>query len=190
MTDGNNEIAGVMWRTVENRGINSVRTPSAIVGSTIFFILAPGVVAGLVPWIMTARYGLPLTPILAFRATGAVLVVAGLAALGHAFLRFATEGSGTPAPIAPTERLVVGGAYRFVRNPMYIAVLSIIIGQALIFGRATLVAYAAVVFAAVFAFVRGYEEPTLVRRYGAEYEAYRRSVPGWLPRLRPWRAGE
>lgn len=81
----------------------------------------------------------------------------------------------------------MGGAYRFVRNPMYLAVLAIILGQALLFGRAVLLLYAAAFAAAVLAFVRGYEEPTLSRRYGAEYESYRRAVPAWLPRLRPWR---
>ncbi len=119
-------------------------------------------------------------------AAGAILVMAGLAVLLHSFARFAFEGAGTPAPIAPTERLVVGGAYRYVRNPMYVAVLSIIIGQALLFADWSLVLYAGVVAAAVFTFVRLYEEPTLARRYGDEYEAYRRAVPGWLPRLTPW----
>ena len=86
-----------------------------------------------------------------------------------------------------TERLVVGGLYRCVRNPMYLAVGAVIVGQALLFGRAVLVAYAAVFAVLVVAFVRGYEEPTLARRYGAEYETYRRAVPGWWPRWTPWR---
>ncbi|MCA0029564.1 isoprenylcysteine carboxylmethyltransferase family protein [Mesorhizobium sp. B263B2A] len=94
---------------------------------------------------------------------------------------------GTPAPVAPTEKLVIGGIYCHVRNPMYVAVLSIILGQALLFSSWTLVAYAAVGAVAMGAFVRLYEEPTLSRRYGEEYDTYRRNMPGWLPRLTPWR---
>ena len=104
-----------------------------------------------------------------------------------AFARFVREGRGTPAPVAPTERLVVGGLYRHVRNPMYLAVEAAILGQALLLGRSVLLAYAGVIGVAFWAFVRLYEEPTLARRYGEEYEAYRRAVPAWWPRLRPWR---
>ena len=96
----------------------------------------------------------------------------------------------TPAPIAPTERLVVGGLYRYVRNPMYLAVGATIVGQALLLGRWVLLAYAAVFGLVVAAFVRGYEEPTLHETYGEEYEAYRRAVPGWWPRRTPWRPGD
>lgn len=163
-----------------------MRKPSAIVGSAVFFILAPGVVAGLVPWLLAARYGIAVAP-WPLVVAGGLLVATALAVLLHAFARFALEGKGTPAPVAPTDRLVVGGAYRYVRNPMYAAVISIILGQALIFAHWPLVAYAALVGAAMAAFVRGYEEPVLARRYGAQYEAYRDAVPGWLPRLTPWR---
>jgi protein-S-isoprenylcysteine O-methyltransferase Ste14 len=105
------------------------------------------------------------------------------------FLRgLALEGAGTPAPIAPTERLVVGGAYRHLRNPMYVAVLSIIFGQALLFADWSLVVYAGAVAVTVFMFVKLYEEPTLASRYGEEYETYRRAVPGWVPRLTPWKS--
>jgi len=119
-------------------------------------------------------------------ALGVVLVVAGAAVVLHAFARFVTEGAGTPAPIAPTRRLVVGGMYRYVRNPMYVAVGATIAGQALIFGSASLLAYMAIFYAVVIGFVRGYEEPVLTARYGDEYRVYRRAVPGWWPRLRPW----
>ena len=105
----------------------------------------------------------------------------------HAFALFALH-RGTPAPVAPTETLVVTGVYRFVRNPMYLAVLTIILGQALLFGSWGLVLYAAIVFAVVATFVKGYEEPALTRTYGEQYLEYRRNVPGWCPRLTPWRA--
>ena len=160
----------------------------AALGSVVFFALAPGVVAGLVPWWLTgwkaaARPGwwLPL------RAAGAVLLLTGAAVLVHAFARFVVEGLGTPAPVAPTRELVVGGLYRHVRNPMYLAILAAIVGQALLLGRPVLLAYAAAVAAAFVAFVHWYEEPTLARQFGERYQAYRRAVPGWWPRRRPWR---
>ena len=162
---------------------------SAAAGSAVFFILAPGVVAGLVPWwlsgwtIAEPRWPAPV------RVLGVLLLLAGAAALVHSFVRFVVEGAGTPAPIAPTKRLVVGGLYRYVRNPMYLAVLGTITGQALWLCRDALLLYAVAVFAAFASFVRWYEEPTLFSRFGADYSTYRRAVPGWWPRLRPWEAG-
>jgi protein-S-isoprenylcysteine O-methyltransferase Ste14 len=117
---------------------------------------------------------------------GGVLALAGVAFLLHAFARFVIEGIGTPAPVAPTERLVVGGVYRYVRNPMYLAVAATICGQGLLLGQWRLLAYAAAFIAIVATFVITYEEPTLERQFGTEYDAYRRAVPGWLPRLHPW----
>jgi len=142
-------------------------------------------VAGLVPWWITRWRGASAAGALPL-AAGLLVTSAGIAVLLHAFQRFVREGLGTPAPIAPTERLVVGGLYRHVRNPMYLAVVSTITGQALLLGSRALAGYALVVLAAMVAFARGYEEPALSRRFGAEYEAYRRAVPGWWPRLRPW----
>lgn len=161
------------------------RRALAAVRSAIFFLLAPGVVAGLLPWTITRWRGGGASP-WPLRAVGFALLGAGLAVLLSAFVRFVTEGSGTPAPVAPTQRLVIGGMYRYVRNPMYLAVLAIVLGQALVSWRPILIAYAAVVATAFVAFVRGYEEPTLRRTFGDRYEVYRRAVPGWWPRLRPW----
>jgi protein-S-isoprenylcysteine O-methyltransferase Ste14 len=124
------------------------------------------------------------------RVLGVILLAAGLFALVQAFVRFVVEGLGTPAPIAAPERLVVGGLYRYVRNPMYVAVLSVIVGQALILGQLVLLPYAAAFWVITAAFVRWYEEPALTRRFGADYEAYRRAVPAWRPRLRPWEPRE
>jgi protein-S-isoprenylcysteine O-methyltransferase Ste14 len=119
-----------------------------------------------------------------------VLLAAGAGVLVAAFARFVAEGVGTPAPVAPTRELVVGGLYRYVRNPMYLAVLAAILGQALVLGRLVLVPYAAVVAAAFVAFVRGYEEPALADQFGTRYQAYRAAVPGWWPRRHPWRPAE
>jgi protein-S-isoprenylcysteine O-methyltransferase Ste14 len=155
----------------------------AALGSLLFLAVAPGVMAGLVPWLLTNWSGsAPLVPTIA----GVVLVVAGAGVLLHAFARFVLEGLGTPAPVAPTRRLVVGGLYRYVRNPMYLAVTATIAGQALILGDAGLLVYAAAFLAVVWSFVRFYEEPTLAAQFGTEYETYRRAVPGWWPRPRPW----
>ncbi len=157
----------------------------AVVGSALFFVLAPGGVAGLVPWWIT-RWRRPATAGGLTLLLGGVLTVIAGAVLLHAFWRFVHEGAGTPAPVAPTAHLVVGGAYRFVRNPMYLAVGSAIAGQAIALESPALAVYGAFVLAAMVAFVRLYEEPVLARRHGAEYEAYRRAVPGWWPRLSPW----
>jgi protein-S-isoprenylcysteine O-methyltransferase Ste14 len=157
----------------------------AAAGTLVFLVVAPGVVAGLVPYLLTgwdAQPGVAPAAVVA----GWLLVAAGLAALLPSFARFALQGLGTPAPVAPTEHLVVTGLYRHVRNPMYLAVGALIVGQALLLGRPGLLLYTALFAAAVVAFVRGYEEPALTRRFGAEYSAYRRAVPGWWPRLRPW----
>jgi protein-S-isoprenylcysteine O-methyltransferase Ste14 len=162
----------------------------AAVGTVLFLLVAPGVVAGVIPWLLTGwERGDAFGSLGLVRIAGAVLVAAGCTALLEAFARFVREGHGTPAPVAPTEHLVVGGLYRFVRNPMYLAVGATIAGQALLLGRSVLLAYAAAFFLAVAAFVRAYEEPTLARRYGAQYDAYRLAVPGWRPRRTPWRGG-
>jgi protein-S-isoprenylcysteine O-methyltransferase Ste14 len=159
----------------------------AAVGSLIFFIAAPGMVFGVVPWLIT---GWEFTPLPAWwvliQILGVALAAAGLVVLIRAFVRFAVEGRGTPAPIAPTAKLIVSGEYRYVRNPMYVGGLAVIGGQALVFGSAALVVYGALVWLAVAAFVRFYEEPTLTRQYGQQYLEYRAAVPAWLPRLRPW----
>jgi protein-S-isoprenylcysteine O-methyltransferase Ste14 len=168
-----------------------MRRPTAAVGSAVFFLAAPGMVAGLIPWLLTRWQARELLPYWApMRVLGGILLVAGLIALIRAFVRFVMEGLGTPAPIAAPERLVVGGVYRYVRNPMYVAVLAVIVGQALLLGRLGLLLYAAAAWLLVAVFVRWYEEPTLTRRFGEDYEAYRRAVPAWWPRLRPWEPAE
>jgi protein-S-isoprenylcysteine O-methyltransferase Ste14 len=162
-----------------------MRSRNAAIGTVVFFVLAPGVVAGAIPRLLTGWHvGIPWP--IAVRAFGAVLTAAGVVVLMQAFARFVREGRGTPAPVAPTETLVVGGLYRFVRNPMYLAVLATIIGQALLFGRPILFGYAFVVWLAFASFVRVYEEPNLTDRFGEGYRAYREHVPAWIPRRSPW----
>lgn len=159
-------------------------------GSLVFLVLAPGVVAGLVPWWLTGwRVDNPSPYWVALRVGGLILLATGVVVLLQAFVRFVVEGLGTPAPVAPTQRLVVGGLYRYVRNPMYLAVAAVIVGQALLLGQPILLLYAGAFAVAVAAFVHWYEEPTLRRRFGDQYEAYRRAVPAWWPRHDPWDAG-
>jgi protein-S-isoprenylcysteine O-methyltransferase Ste14 len=163
------------------------RLASAI-GSAVFLVVAPGVVAGGIPWWITRwQFGAPLFDGRASRVIGALLIVVGAPVLIESFARFALVGRGTPAPVAPTERLVVSGMYRHVRNPMYLGVLAIIFGQALLFGARRLLVYGALAWLAVHLFVLLYEEPTLRGRYGDEYEAYRSAVRRWWPRRKGYR---
>jgi protein-S-isoprenylcysteine O-methyltransferase Ste14 len=164
-----------------------VKRVGAALGSLVWLIIAPGVVSGLIPWWITgweihsdSALWLPI------QALGVGIIVAGVLVLLHAFARFAIDGLGTPAPVAPTEHLVVTGLYRHVRNPMYVAVVAVIVGQVMLFVDPMLLAYAVVIAAANAAFVKAYEEPALRRQFGAEYDVYRAAVPGWWPRLHGW----
>ena len=161
----------------------------AILGSALFFVVAPLVLAGFVPWWIThwefrpAFFGFELT-----RAIGLMLIIAGVPGVVDSFARFALQGLGTPAPIAPTQKLVVTGLYRYVRNPIYIALVSVTVGQALLFGDGRLLGYGAVVWLVLHLFVVLSEEPILQLKFGMEYETFRANVPRWIPRLTPWRA--
>ncbi len=158
---------------------------TAALGSLAFLVVAPGVVAGLIPWLITGWSPLPPGDGLgALRWAGLILIAAGLVVVVEAFARFAWQGLGTPAPVAPTRTLVVSGFYRFVRNPMYVAVAAMIFGQAILFASLGVALYGVFIVAAFDIFVRLYDEPTLREAYGEEYDAYRAAVPRWIPRFR------
>jgi protein-S-isoprenylcysteine O-methyltransferase Ste14 len=166
-----------------------MRRPWAVAGTGLFFLVAPGTVAGYVPWLIT-RWHIELTggwstPL---KVLGALLLLSGVGALIDSFVRFAIKGLGTPAPPLPTSHLVVSGFYRYVRNPMYVAVAAAIFGQALLFGNVTLLAYGALVCLSFHLFVIAYEEPSLRGRFGTEYENFCAAVPRWIPRLSPWQS--
>jgi protein-S-isoprenylcysteine O-methyltransferase Ste14 len=161
-----------------------MRRSTAAIGSAVYFALAAGIFAVLIPWLVTGWQFHQPWPLLA-RVAGGLLIGAGLVPVADAFVQFARAG-GTPLPLAPTQHLVVAGFHRYVRNPIYLGSLLIFAGEALLFGRLSLLGYAVIGWAGAAAFVRWYEEPALARRFGAEYEAYRRAVPAWRPRLRPW----
>jgi protein-S-isoprenylcysteine O-methyltransferase Ste14 len=160
-----------------------------LLGSALFFCLAPGIVAGAVPYALNGwRVGEPFLSSPGTRVLGAFLVVLGLASLIECFGRFAIVGRGTPAPIAPTRDLVVSGQYRYVRNPMYLAVVAVILGQALLMGHVGTAIYGAGIAALFHVWVRVYEEPTLRRQFGRSYQEYQAAVGRWWPRRTPFEA--
>jgi len=160
-----------------------VRVRHPALGTLVFFVAAPGTTAGLVPWLVTGWEGSPLGWD-AVDLLGVLVGLVGLTMVVACFVRFVHEGRGTPAPTAPTEELVVGGLYRYLRNPMYVGVGLVIAGQCLAFRSLSLVVWLALFTVAVTVFVVAYEQPTLRARYGASYDAYCRSVPAVVPRLR------
>ena len=167
-----------------------MRRWTAAAGSAAYFAVAAGTGAVLVPWLVTGwEFHRPGPWWVAAQAAGVVLIGAGVVPVVSVFVQF-TRAGGTPLPLAPTRRLVVSGFNRHVRNPVYVGSLLIFVGQAMLFGSLPLLVYAVVGWAGAAAFVRWYEEPALTRRFGAEYEAYRRAVPAWRPRLRPWTPGD
>ncbi|MBL1065550.1 isoprenylcysteine carboxylmethyltransferase family protein [Streptomyces sp. 7-21] len=166
-----------------------MRTGVAAAASAAFFVV-PLFIVGVVPWLLTgwdSPYDWSSPGLLPLRAVGVVLIVLGAPNLIRAFARFVTEGHGTPMPPAPCDRLVIGGPYSRVRNPMFVSALGVIFGQALLFADPALGIYGAGVWAffAFYVYVR--EEPKLSRIYGEQYDVYRAAVPAWRPRLRPWR---
>lgn len=157
----------------------------AVLGSALFLVLAPGTVAGLVPWWISGWRFRPSTIWwMPLRVLGGVLVAAGTLVLLDSFARFALKGLGTPAPVFPTRHLVITGLYRYVRNPMYVAVVAVIAGQGLVLTNMRLLAYGALVWLCFHLFVVVYEEPTLRATFGPEYQAFCRDISRWIPRFR------
>lgn len=169
---------------MNERRPSPVRLLLVSVGFTVF--VGPGPAVVLVPWLLTrwksegAFFGAS-----ALRVLGLATIVLGAPVLVESIVRFVRRGRGTLTPAVPTGHLVVSGFYRYVRNPMYVAVLTMVVGQALWFGSVAVLVYAAALWVGFTAFVMGYEEPTLRRRYGVEYETYCRCVRRWIPRLTP-----
>ena len=155
----------------------------AVLGSAVFFLIAPTTVAGVVPWgISQWRLQAPFFDLQPVRWFGVVLILLGIPVVVDTFIRFALHG-GTPAPVAPTQHLVITGPNRYVRNPIYLALVAIVLGQGLILGNAGLLVYGALLWIGFHIFVLAYEEPTLGSTFGAEYDTYCANVSRWLPRL-------
>ena len=161
----------------------------AAVGAALFFVIAPGGVVGLAPYLISGWRREHLLPG-ALRAAGAVLITIGVLSVVESFARFVLRGHGTPAPVAPPKHLVVSGQYRHVRNPMYVALFAIVVGQALWLGSSALTFYAVVLLVLFHLRVVTYEEPQLVKLFGVEFATYRQAVPRWLPRVSPWRPSQ
>lgn len=159
----------------------------AAVGSLLFFVVAPGTLAAFLPWWFT---GWRLQPAVlgldVLRVVGAGLVALGLIAVIESFVRFVWKGFGTPAPVAPPKRLVVTGSYRWVRNPIYVGVIVIVLGEALILGEVGMFGYAAILWLFFHLWVFFVEEPSLGLTFGDEFATFKANVPRWLPRLTPW----
>ncbi len=154
----------------------------AATGGVGFVLLGgPTIVAGLVPWLLTRWHADPQP--LALRALGGVALAIGALLVLETTARFAFQGRGTPAPWAPPQRFVARGSYRHVRSPMYLGVLALIVGQALLLGREILFVWAACAWLLFQLFLVLHEEPGLRRRFGVEYEDYTRRVGRWVPTL-------
>jgi len=156
------------------------------VRGVLWTLALPGVVAGYVPWRFFGLRRLRLDLLRPEQAAGALCAAAGAVALGLCVWAFARQGRGTLAPVDAPRVLVVRGLYRYVRNPMYLAVTAILLGEALAARSAPLLLYWAAWFAGVNVFVIGYEEPSLRRRFGASYRQYAGRVGRWLPRRGGW----
>ena len=155
---------------------------STIIRTLIFTIFVPGFWTALMPYWLLPRGARP--DVRGTGAAGWLLMAAGIALyFACAFWGFAVRGKGTPLPLDPPKKLVVEGPYRVVRNPMYWGVGSVVLGEAAVFQSVMLAELAAVLAVGVIVFVLLVEEPTLRRKFGAEYEEYCRRVPRWLPRL-------
>jgi protein-S-isoprenylcysteine O-methyltransferase Ste14 len=154
--------------------------------SVFFTFLLPGTVTVLIPyWLISSRGAGAPSSYQAFRYFGLPLIAIGAAGLVWCIWEFFSEGKGTLAPIDPPKYLVVRGLYRYVRNPMYVAVATILLGEALFFMSAAMLIEAGVFVVLANLFVMGYEEPALRRQFGESYERYCQTVGRWIPRYRP-----
>jgi protein-S-isoprenylcysteine O-methyltransferase Ste14 len=151
--------------------------------SLLWTMLLPGIVAGYVPWRFFALGEVRIDPFHPRQALGILCIAAGVALLATCIFEFARSGRGTLSPVDPPKQLVVRGLYRYVRNPMYLSVTTIIAGEALLTGSRALAIYVVVWFACTNLFVFGYEEPVLRRRFGPSYEEYMSRVGRWVPKL-------
>jgi protein-S-isoprenylcysteine O-methyltransferase Ste14 len=167
-----------------------VRKSAATVISVAWGVVIGGTFGCLLPYLLGDwHFHRPLPYWTIAEAAGGLLICVGLVPVVQSFTDFA-RADGTPVPVASPPRLVVSSFYRYVRNPIYVGFLAILLGQVLLFGSRGLLEYAAVAWCIGAAAVRFYEEPTLTRKFGAEYQAYRRAVRAWVPRLHPWMPDE
>jgi protein-S-isoprenylcysteine O-methyltransferase Ste14 len=164
-------------------------TRRSVLVSLLFIVFGgPGFVLVYIPFCIT-RFRIPAGEPAWQIALAAVLIAAGAVPAFESMKRFVFVGRGTMVPTVPTERLVVSGFYRHVRNPMYTGLLVALAGEAILLASRPMVVYLAVVWLATHLFICFYEEPTLARRYGVEYLRFKKHVPRWIPRPTAWRGG-
>jgi protein-S-isoprenylcysteine O-methyltransferase Ste14 len=163
-----------------------MRKPVAAAISVGWGVVIGGTFGCLLPYLLGYwHFHRPLPYWAIAQAAGGLLICAGLLPVVQSFVDF-TRADGTPMPVASPPGLVVSGFYRYVRNPIYVGFLAIMVGQALLFGSRGLLEYTAVAWCIGAAAVRFYEEPALARNFGTAYQDYRRAVRAWIPRLHPW----
>ncbi|UCE85307.1 MAG: isoprenylcysteine carboxylmethyltransferase family protein [Deltaproteobacteria bacterium] len=156
-------------------------TPALAAKILVFTVVVPGTVTVLIPyWILSASGGLAVPPLGVRPVIGLVVGALGAFVYGWCAWDFGSAGRGTPAPIDPPQALVVRGLYRYTRNPMYVGVLSLLLGEALFFSSRWLLLQAVILFGLFHSFVLLYEEPTLRRTFGTAYTRYCASVPRWI----------
>jgi protein-S-isoprenylcysteine O-methyltransferase Ste14 len=158
----------------------------SIVVSVLFTLFGgPGLTLVIGPWLIT-KFRMPAHEPLAQIVAAAALIGIGLTPVMESIVRFIRVGRGTLMPVVPTKHLVVSGLYRYVRNPMYVGVVTALAGEILLFWNRDLLIFAALVWLGMHLFVCFYEEPRLLRTYGEEYARFRQNVPRWIPRMSPW----
>src|SRR5262245_5596065 len=153
--------------------------PMLPVKVVVFTVLVPGTIVAAIPYSLLGENPAPHSGPLGL--LGLVPLALGVSVYLSCAWEFASTGWGTPAPIDPPRTLVVRGLYRVVRNPMYVGVLMILIGESIFFSSLAILQYAVVVWLMFHIFVVCYEEPTLGKKFGAAYEEYRRKVSRWIP---------
>jgi protein-S-isoprenylcysteine O-methyltransferase Ste14 len=153
--------------------------------SVFFTFLLPGTVTILIPyWLISSRDAAFSSNRQALHYLGFPLIVIGVAGLLWCIWRFFSEGRGTLAPVDPPKHLVVQGPYRYVRNPMYVSVVTVLLGEAIFFMSVSALIEAGVFVILAHLFVTCYEEPALQRQFGKSYERYLQTVGRWIPRYR------
>jgi protein-S-isoprenylcysteine O-methyltransferase Ste14 len=150
--------------------------------SLLWTILFPGFFAGYLPWRYFGLNRVRFDALNAVQVFGLFLIALGAALLGACIFEFARSGRGTLSPLDPPRQLVVRGLYRYVRNPMYLSVTIIVLGEFLVTGSSALAVYWAIWFLCANLFVMGYEEPTLRREFGPSFDEYCQRVGRWIPR--------
>ena len=174
----------LLLREQEAKFLQGERNVKPLLPTLLFTIVVPGTVAGLIPYLIQRNYDTLSLNLGPGQYLGILLIILGVIVYLATAGAFAIIGRGTPAPIRPTQKLVIEGLHRYVRNPMYLGVLSVLLGDALWFQSGLILIYMAFIFAMFNTFIWFYEEPTLRRTYAEDYIRYCESTPRWIPRLK------